>query len=121
MVGEHNPDVDAWFERYDNPQKPLVMAVRDAILAVDDRVTECVKWQAPTFVFQGNIASFFPKARNHVSLMFHAGAALDDGSGFLEGDGATARSAKFVSEADLAAKLPALQAVVRAWIASKGG
>ena len=31
-----NPDVDAWFDRYDNPQKDLVQAVREVILDTDD-------------------------------------------------------------------------------------
>ena len=68
---QHDPDVDAWFDRYENPQKELVLGVRDVVLAADPRVGECIKWQAPTFTYQGNIASFFPKAKKHVSLMFH--------------------------------------------------
>ena len=48
------------------------------ILDADDRVTETVKWQAPTFMYRGNIASFRPKSRAHVSLMFHTGASLPD-------------------------------------------
>ena len=31
-MGQHDPVVDAWFDRYDNPQRDLVMAVREAIL-----------------------------------------------------------------------------------------
>ena len=61
---QHAPDVDAWFDRYDNPQKELVLAVRDVMQAADPRVGECIKWQAPTFTYQGNIASFFPKAKS---------------------------------------------------------
>jgi hypothetical protein len=38
-----NPDVDAWFARYDNPQKALVEAVREVILSADERVTETIK------------------------------------------------------------------------------
>lgn len=113
--------VDAWFRHYDNPQKGLVDAVRQVILATDDRVTETIKWQAPTFVYRGNIASFFPKSRAHVSLMFHTGASLPDPEGILEGEGSTSRVAKFTDAADLAAKTPALQALVRAWIFSKDG
>ena len=103
-MGNRNPDVDTWFERYDNPLKDLVQAVRDVILATDERLSEEIKWQAPTFVYKGNIASFFPKAKKHVTLMFHQGASLDDPSGLLEGEGETSRSAKFTSAADLAAK-----------------
>jgi hypothetical protein len=111
-----NPEVDAWFERYDNPLKPLVQEIRDVVLATDRRVGEVIKWQAPTFVYKGNIASFFPKSKKHATLMFHTGAALPDPTGLLEGDGDTARSAKFMSSDDLAIKKPALEAVIRAWI-----
>jgi hypothetical protein len=118
---QHSPEVDAWFHRYENPQKALAMAVRDLVLEADARVGECIKWQAPTFVYEGNIASFFPRAKKHVSLMFHSGAALPDPSGILEGEGATSRSLKILDHDDLAAKAPALQGLVRSWIESRDG
>jgi hypothetical protein len=118
--GNRNPDVDAWFDRYDNPQKDLVQAVRDVVLDTDDRVTEAIKWQAPTFMHAGNIASFYPKSRQHVTLMFHTGASLPDPAGLLEGSGDTSRVAKFVDADDLAAKADALRGLVRAWIGLKG-
>lgn len=120
MAGR-SPVVDAWFERYDNPQKDLVQAVREAVLAADPRVEETIKWQAPTFVFRGNIASFYPRTKTHASLMFHTGASLPDPDGLLEGDGETSRVARFATLGDLDAKRDALQAIVRAWIAAKGG
>lgn len=58
-----DPSVDAWFDSYDNPMRPAVQRVREIILAADHRVTEAVRWQAPTFVYKGNIASFYPTAR----------------------------------------------------------
>ncbi|WP_438853704.1 DUF1801 domain-containing protein [Agromyces sp. M3QZ16-3] len=115
----HDPTVDAWFERYDNPQRDLVMAVRDVVLSADERVTEAIKWQAPTFAYRGNIASFYPKARTHASLMFHRGAELPDPDGILEGDGEVSRVAKFADAAELEQKRDALQALVRAWIAAR--
>jgi hypothetical protein len=114
-----NPEVDAWLARYDNPQKDLLQAVREVMLGADDRVTETIKWQAPTFMYQGNIASFFPKATKHVSLMFHTGASLPDPDGILEGDGEVSRVVKIADPDDLAVKTEALQALVRFWIASK--
>ncbi len=111
--------VDPWFETDDNPHKELVDAVRRVILAADDRVTETIKWQAPTFVYRGNIASFLPKSKTHVSLVFHTGASLPDPDGILEGEGDTSRVAKFTDAEDLARKTPALQGIVRAWIAAK--
>ena len=61
------------------------------ILDADPRVTETIKWQAPTFMYRGNIASFYPKTKTHVSLMFHTGASLRDPTCVLEGDGDTSR------------------------------
>ena len=116
-----DPSVDAWMDTYDNPQKPLVQAVREVILSADDRITECIKWQAPTFVYKGNIASFFPKAKKHASLMFHKGAEIPGDFPNLEGDGKEARSMKFNDADDLAAKTAELQAVVRAWCDLRDG
>jgi hypothetical protein len=48
MIDNRNPVVDAWFEKYDNPQKDLVQAVRALILDTDPRITEVIKWQAPS-------------------------------------------------------------------------
>ncbi len=114
-----SPEVDAWMASYENPQKDLVEAVRTTILAADPRVGETIKWQAPTFTFRGNIASFFPKAKQHVTLMFHTGATLPDPTGLLEGEGATSRSVKVLDADDLARKSAALQDLVLAWIALK--
>lgn len=114
-------DVDAWMAKYDNPQKALVQAVREVIMATDPRVGECIKWQAPTFTYKGNIASFFPKAKKHASLMFHKGATIPGNYPALEGDGAEARSMKFADLDDLAVKREQLEDVVRAWCAMRDG
>ena len=84
-------EVDAWFEAYDNPQNAAVQRVREMILAADPRITECIKWKAPTFVYIGNMASFYPKAKKHVSLMFHRGALIPGDHPLLEGTGDTSR------------------------------
>ncbi len=116
MSENRNPEVDAWFDAYVNPQKELVQAVREVVLSTDERVGETIKWKAPTFVYAGNIASFYPRTTKHVSLMFHTGAALPDPGGILEGDGDTARVARFLDADDLAAKTEHLRGLVRAWI-----
>jgi uncharacterized protein YdhG (YjbR/CyaY superfamily) len=110
-----SPEVDRWMAAYDNPQKSLVQAVREVILAADPRVSECIKWQAPTFTYKGNIASFFPKAKAHASLMFHKGATIPGTFAILEGDGPEGRSLKIRDAGDLAAKRGELEAIISAW------
>ena len=58
-----SPEVDEWFAAYDNPMEDVVQAVREAVLAADDRIEETIKWKAPTFMYRGNLASFFPRSK----------------------------------------------------------
>lgn len=110
-----NPEVDAWIADYDNPMKPVVAAIRDRVLTGEPRVSEVIKWQAPTFTYQGNIASFFPKSKKHASLMFHKGAQIPGTFPNLDGDGKEARTFKVASLDDLDTKGTELVAIFTAW------
>jgi hypothetical protein len=114
-------DVDAWMQAYDNPMQPVVQRVREVILAADPRVTETIKWQSPTFVFKGNIASFNPRSKQFVSLLFHTGAQIPGDHSILEGGGDVARYARLMDLADVETKRTALEAVIRAWCDWKAG
>jgi uncharacterized protein YdhG (YjbR/CyaY superfamily) len=107
--------VDTWFRTYDNPMKDVVLRMREIILAADPRIDECIKWQAPTFTYEGNLASFFPKSKQHASLMFHVGAKIPGRFARLEGAGDTSRVMKIASVADADAAKPELELIVRAW------
>jgi hypothetical protein len=109
------PEVDAWFERYDNPMKDVVQRLREIVLDADPRVDECIKSQAPTFTYKGNIASFFPKSKQHASLMFHQGASIPGTFTRLEGGGDTGRFLKVADLDDAEAVSGELQSIVRAW------
>ena len=110
-------EVEAWFRRYDNPMKDIVLRMRDIILGADPRIGECIKWQAPTFTYRGNLASFFPKSKQHASLMFHFGAKIPGTHPRLEGSGGTGRVMKLGSVAEANAARADLERVVRAWCA----
>lgn len=108
-------DVDAWFARYENPMKPVVERIRDIVLAADKRIDECIKWQAPTFTYQGNLASFFPKSKQHASLMFHTGAHIPGKHPLLTGGGSTSRVMKIGSVAEANAAKRDIARIVEAW------
>jgi uncharacterized protein YdhG (YjbR/CyaY superfamily) len=110
-----NKEVDAWFARYENPMKPVVERVRALVLGADRRIDECIKWQAPTFVYKGNLASFFPKSKQHASLMFHVGAQIPGKHALLEGTGSTSRVMKLASVAEANAAKTGIEKLVRAW------
>jgi hypothetical protein len=114
-----NPEVDAWFARYDNPQKATVLAVREVLLGADTRLSECIKWQCPTFTYEGNLASVNPKAKQFASLLFHTGAHIPGKFPNLKGGGGTARYMQFATLAEVRERKTELVSIVRAWCDSK--
>jgi uncharacterized protein YdeI (YjbR/CyaY-like superfamily) len=111
-----NPEVDAFLVKKNHPMTLEINQVREIILSTDDRITEAIMWCCPTFIYKGNMASYFLNARKFVSLMFHKGAFIKDQSGLLEGDGKEGRVARFESLADINKKKKALEGVVKEWI-----
>ncbi len=111
-------DVDAWFETEDPAQKVPMQRVREIILGTDSRISETIKWQTPTFMFEGNICSFNP-AKHFVSLLFHRGAEIPGIHPSLEGDGKLARTLRFADLPAVETGAEDLRAVIRAWITSK--
>jgi hypothetical protein len=115
-----NPEVDEYLKKKVHPLSDEINRVREIILATDDRITEGIKWQSPTFMYKGNIASYFMNAKKHVSLMFHKGATINDPTGLLDGDGKEGRTAKFYSMDDIEEKKPKLESVIKEWIRMQG-
>lgn len=111
-------EVEAWFKTCDNPLKDAMLRVRAVILA-DKRMSECIKWSTPTFTYEGNMASFNPRSKKHVSLLFHTGASIPGKHPGLQGGSDTARYMTFADKADVDARKKEIAAVVNAWCASR--
>ena len=106
--------VDVWFEKTRNPQKKLIAAVREAVLEADDRVTERLKWNSPTFTYRDELATFFPKARSYACLLFHEGSAVPGEFPSFNQEESGALTLRIRNDAELRAKRAELQALVRA-------
>ena len=98
-----------------------MLRVREVILEADSRMEESVKWSTPTFAFDGNLASFQPRAKRFVSLLFHRGSEIPGDHTRLEGEGRLARTMRFTDLANVEASKGDLEAVVRAWCEWKAG
>ena len=114
-MGAPNPEVGAWFDSYENPMKEAVQRTREILLTADPRLGETIKWSTPTFTYKGNLASFQPRAKQFVSLLFHTGASIPGDHPLLEGGGDTARYARLDGLDAVERARPQLEAVVRAW------
>jgi hypothetical protein len=111
--------VDAYMRDVDHPFKAEMQAVRQIILAASDKVSERIKWNAPSFFYKEDLGAFNPRATEyaHLILLFPNGAGMEDGSGLLEGKHKDRREAKFHSMDDVKAKKPALEKLVKRWVA----
>ena len=123
MLVEHrmatSRELDHWFGQLDHPLKDVMLRVREIVLGVDDRIEEAIKWKSPTFMFEGNIASIDPKAKAHVTLLFHQGAKIPGKHPRLQGGGNIARYMRFADLKDVAKQRKALEAAILGWIRLK--
>lgn len=118
-LNNESPEVVEWFVGFDHPLKDAMMRVREVIMLADHRMEESIKWSAPTFAYRGNLASFQPKAKKHVSLMFHRGSEIPGIHPLLEGDAALVRIARFADLEEVEQRRGELEAVVHAWCTAR--
>jgi hypothetical protein len=109
-------EVDAFMTALDHPFKVEVQAVRAIIKGVHPGITEQIKWKAPSFSYKGYLVTFNLWARQHVHLVFHNGALLNDKTGLLAGDYPDRRMLYFKDMAEVRAKQAALVEFIRTWI-----
>lgn len=125
MGALHNPEVVAFLAALDHPLKAEIEAVRAIILAVDPAISEVVKWKAPTFRAADDFATIHLRATDTLTLIFHTGVkvkagdgpAVQDPAGLLKWLAKDRAMVVLGRGAGIEAKRPALEALVRAWIA----
>jgi hypothetical protein len=66
------------------------------------------------------MASFNPRSKKHVSLLFHTGASIPGHHPRLTGGGDTARYMTFADGGDVEEAADEIRAVTKAWCDSKG-
>jgi hypothetical protein len=113
--------VNAYMAGLEHPLKDEMEAVRAVIMQANPAIGEHVKWNAPSFFVvggldKGGMATFNPRAREYVHLIFHNAAVLSDDSGILEGNYKDRRMVYFRDIAEVAAKQAALERVVNHWV-----
>ncbi len=111
-------EVDRWFDGYSHPARDAMLLVRKIILS-DGRISETIKWKSPTFMYKGNLATFNPNTKSHVSLMFHTGASIPGEFSRLQGEGNTSRYMKFSDLKDVESCADELRRIVGAWCDSR--
>lgn len=119
--------VDQLMETIDHPQKESVEYLRAAILAADPQITEQVKWNAPSFCYDGVDRITFQLKADDIQLIFHRGAKVkddatsftfDDDTGMMKWRSSDRAIVTFEDLEDVKADETAFIELVRRWVKS---
>jgi len=119
--------VEEYLHQLEHPLKKEIEEVRNFILSVDDRITEHIKWNAPSFCVQGeDRITLNLQGKGFIRLIFHGGAKVkdhdikgtltEDTAGLLEWASRDRAIVKIVDTDDLEQKKEQLKAVIARWI-----
>ncbi|HWW57931.1 MAG TPA: DUF1801 domain-containing protein [Sphingopyxis sp.] len=113
-------EVDLFFGSLAHPLKADMRKTREIIMAASPLLTETVKWGGPSFEYRGTLATFSPRVKDCVALVFHDGASFLERFPFLEAGPKGKAYAKFRSMEEIEQHRPELAALVAMFVAGKG-
>jgi uncharacterized protein YdhG (YjbR/CyaY superfamily) len=97
--------VDTFLEALDHPLKSEVQQVREIIKGANKNVTEQIKWNAPSFSYNGEyLVTFNLRPTDRIHLVFHNPMISKVKSKLLEGDYKDRRMAYFANMQEIQAK-----------------
>jgi hypothetical protein len=119
--------VDDFMLALDHPLKAELQAVRKLVLSASPKISEGIKWNAPSFRLQEWFATVNLRGQDTVQLIMHFGAKvndistkgikIDDPKGLLEWLAKDRATVKFRDMKTIKANSSAFVAIVREWIA----
>jgi hypothetical protein len=119
--------VEEFMSGLDHPLKEIVTATRTLILDANKKLTEHIKWNAPSFcIDEVDKITFNLHNKEYVMLVFHKGAKaksstnkeplFKDDSGMLEWVASDRAVLKLLSIAEVKSKSEQLKKLVNHWI-----
>lgn len=106
--------VDEFMDKLDHPFKAEVQMIRAIIKSVNKDVTEQIKWNAPSFSYQGEyLVTFNLHEKKRIHLVFHNPEISKVKSKLLEGDYQDRRMAYFSDTKDIQTKRKSLEKALK--------
>lgn len=72
--------------KLEHPLKAEIEAVRTIIKAANTKISERIKWNAPSYYYKEDLVTFNLRATKHVHLVFHHAAIININEQLLEGN-----------------------------------
>jgi uncharacterized protein YdhG (YjbR/CyaY superfamily) len=83
------PDVADYYAAQPSPHRETLVEMRDRILAVLPTASERIKYQMPTFVYEGRDVCGLMAHKNHIGYYPHSGSVLSQFPTMLDRYGGT--------------------------------
>jgi hypothetical protein len=120
--------VTEYIQKLDGPVVEIVETIRQIVLSTNPEIGEEIKWNAPSFLYTGDMKPFNPKEykryiivmnlHKRILLVFPSGAKVNDTSGLLTGDYADGRRLVYIQDMDdLKSKEAGIRRVILDWLA----
>jgi uncharacterized protein YdeI (YjbR/CyaY-like superfamily) len=120
-----------FIDQCDHPLRKVMEAAREIVLSANREITEHIKWNAPSFCFNGeDKVTFNLHSNEYLAIVFHTGAKVkdrkangplfEDTTGLLEWATNDRAIVKLSSMQDLDAKKDIFKKVVKQWIILTG-
>lgn len=109
---------DSLMQASEHPFKPEIEELRIIIKNASSKITERIKWNAPSYFYIKDMAAFNLHQEKFVQIIFifYNGTMINDSGDLLEGKWKDRREARFYSMEDIKNKKTKLEKVVREWI-----
>ena len=79
-------EVKEYMRKLQHPLKLEIEVVRDIIKNSNPKILERIKWNAPSYYFQQDLATFNPRSIKNIHIVFHHPDIVKIKSNLLEGD-----------------------------------
>lgn len=112
--------VEAYMAQLEHPLKPEIEMVREIIKKANPKISERIKWNAPSYYYKQDLVTFNLRAQQHVHLVFHHPHIVDITSVLLEGDYKDRRMIYFKSTAAVQSNQNELATIINDLVNSLG-
>jgi len=109
--------VDEFMSRSVHPLKKEIEALRTILKNSNPKIGERIKWNAPSYFFNDDMAAFNLRQTEFVQIIFvFPKGLIKDEDGILLGEWKDRREARFYSMEDITTKKAAIERLVNDWV-----
>ena len=129
MTSRESAEVDAYLATLDHPMAASVAGLRDDFLALDPDLGEHIKWNAPSFVFDGDDrVTFRLHPKGLLQIVLHRGTKIradaadfrfDDPSGLIAWPAQDRGVITLDNPTDAEAKRSVVLDIVKRWLVAR--